>query len=159
MCGCVDAEVLYQFVFIITYSHFLVPITNVKENYEMTVIDNSEQEKDYTSSFAIELISDKWAVEVLHAIKSGYNRYSSMKRFIPDISGKMLTQTLRKLERSGIIERIDFQEKPPRVEYMTTSIGTSLVNILTLMCQWSKKHNQDVSVARKWYDDNREGWI
>ncbi len=108
---------------------------------------------------AIELVADKWVIEVLHALRSGQNRYGMLQRHIPEISKKMLTQTLRKLERSGIIERIDYQEVPLRVEYFTTPAGDALIQQLTQMCQWSKQYFEDVVEAREQYDTTNKGWV
>src|SRR5579871_6854529 len=65
----------------------------------------------------LELIADKWALLALHALHDGPARNGQLLRRLDGISQKMLTQTLRNLERNGLVERIDFKEVPPRVEY------------------------------------------
>jgi DNA-binding HxlR family transcriptional regulator len=112
-----------------------------------------------SSADVIALVSDKWVIEVLHGLRAGQNRYGLLQRHIPAITKKMLTQTLRKLERNGIIERIDYQENPPRVEYTITPAGDSLIQRLTQMCEWSKAFFADVERSRAVYDANNRGWI
>lgn len=108
---------------------------------------------------ALEIIADKWATPVLRAISEGQNRFGVLQRTVPGISKKMLTQTLRKLERNGIIERIDFEETPPRVEYYVTPLGGSLREHLSDLCQWGNQNGEEVSQARVEYDATQEGWI
>ena len=107
----------------------------------------------------VAIVSDKWVIEVLHALRDGHNRYGRMQRAIPEVTKKMLTQTLRKLERNGIIIRVDYQENPPRVEYSITPAGNELIHNLTLMCQWSKAYFEDVQQARETYDTSNTGWV
>lgn len=112
--------------------------------------------KEVTAKDAIALISDKWSIEVLHGIGDGANRYGELKRHIPDITKKMLTQTLRKLERNGIIKRIEYDENPLRVEYFITPVGQTLVQQLTLICTWSRQNFEKVEEAREIYDTTQD---
>lgn len=115
--------------------------------------DNTiEKELNYSAEETVGLISDKWSIEVLRALRSGQNRHGLLGRAIPEITKKMLTQTLRKLERNGIVERVDYQENPPRVEYHITAIGETLIERLTMMCEWSKTYLEEVEKAREDYD-------
>ena len=113
----------------------------------------------YSSADVVALVADKWVIEVLHALRSGQNRYGMMQRIIPEITKKMLTQTLRKLERNGIIERVDYDENPPRVEYYITPAGDALIARLTQMCEWSKAYFAEVERAREQYDATKTGWV
>ena len=106
----------------------------------------------HSAADVVALVSDKWVIEVLHALRAGHNRYGMMQRAIPQITKKMLTQTLRKLDRNGIIERVDYNESPPRVEYFVTPAGNALIAQLTQMCEWSKAYFAEVEYARKRYD-------
>jgi len=106
----------------------------------------------HSAADVVALVSDKWVIEVLHALRAGQNRYGMMRRAIPDITRKMLTQTLRKLERNGIIWRMEFDEMPPRVEYFITPAGEALIARLTAMCEWSKSYFDAVEHARAQYD-------
>jgi len=99
------------------------------------------------------IISDKWSIEVLRSIRAGNNRHGQLLRAIPEITKKMLAQTLRKLQRNGILNRIDFDEKPPRVEYEITKLGDSLIAQLTSMCEWSQQNFAAVEEARNNYQN------
>jgi DNA-binding HxlR family transcriptional regulator len=112
-----------------------------------------------SAASAIAMLSDKWVIEVLHALRDGQNRYGAMQRAIPDITKKMLTQTLRRLERNGLINRTDYEEVPPRVEYSVTPAGDALILQLTQMCEWSKAYFEDVERARSTYDANNTSWV
>lgn len=113
----------------------------------------------HSATDVVALVADKWVIEVLHALRAGQNRYGMMQRAIPDITKKMLTQTLRKLERNGIIDRIDYEENPPRVEYHITPAGDALIAHLTQMCEWSKAYFAEVERSRQRYDATQSGWI
>ncbi|MEL6270754.1 MAG: helix-turn-helix domain-containing protein [Chloroflexota bacterium] len=111
------------------------------------------------SDDVIALVSDKWVGQVLRSLRLGNTRYGQLRRTIPGITRKMLTQTLRKLERNGFVLRTDFEESPPRVEYSITPLGESLIEHLTTLCQWSKQFYADVEAAQKDYDATNDGWI
>ncbi len=107
----------------------------------------------------VALISDKWTMPVLHVVVKGTSRYGDIRREVEGITKKMLTQTLRKLERSGLIERTDYDEAPPRVEYTPTALTHSLVPQLTALCKWWNRNAEAIEAARSVYDANRDGWI
>jgi DNA-binding HxlR family transcriptional regulator len=115
--------------------------------------------QEHSAADAVALVADKWVIEVLHALRDGQNRYGMMQRAIPKITKKMLTQTLRKLERNGIIERVDCDENPPRVEYFITPAGDALIVRLTQMCEWSKSYFAEVERAREQYDATNTSWV
>lgn len=97
-------------------------------------------------------IGDKWTILVLTALNPGSRRFSEMRREIPDISQKMLTQTLRKLERDGYVARAVTASIPPRVDYELTDLGRSLVGQLSPLAEWALKHRDAVARARAEYD-------
>jgi DNA-binding HxlR family transcriptional regulator len=119
---------------------------------EMT---QDEMRRGYSSADAIAIVADKWAIEMLHALRNGHNRHSMMLRAIPEITRKMLAQTLRRLQRNGIIERTDYGETPPRVEYSITPAGHALIARLMQMCEWSKAHFGEVEQARVHFDQTQ----
>jgi DNA-binding HxlR family transcriptional regulator len=88
----------------------------------------------------LELIGGKWSVLVLCALRLGPQRTLSLKRRIDGISQKMLTQTLREMERHGLIQRIDYREVPPRVEYRLTRLGQSLSVLMDQVEAWIVEH-------------------
>jgi len=88
----------------------------------------------------LELIGSKWSMLVLCALRGGAVRTGALRREVGGISQKMLTQTLRELERHGLIERISYEEIPPRVEYRLTRLGRSLSDLITEIEHWLATH-------------------
>lgn len=111
------------------------------------------QERTFGSEEVLALIADKWAVQIIHAILEGHNRFGEMRRAIPTITRRMLTLRLRELERNGLLQRIDYHVLPARVEYALTPLGHSLVPHLRALCQWSKQYLERVETARRQYDE------
>ncbi|WP_018751270.1 winged helix-turn-helix transcriptional regulator [Paenibacillus sanguinis] len=92
---------------------------------------------------ALEILVGKWKpIILLYLLQEGTKRFSELKRHLPEISQKMLTQNLRELEAEEIIERIVYPEVPPRVEYSMTEYGRSLEPILDAMHDWGTRHVQ-----------------
>lgn len=105
--------------------------------------NQKKRQKDFKCSigFAITVIGNKWRAIILwHITKSHPLRYSQLKKSIPNISHKVLSQELKNLENDGLIERIAYPTIPPKVEYILTERGQSLENILTELCLWGKKY-------------------
>jgi DNA-binding HxlR family transcriptional regulator len=96
----------------------------------------------------LELIADKWATLVIYALARGTRRYSELQREIQGVSQKMLTQTLRDLERNGLVERTVYPVVPPRVEYALTPLGKTLQEPLCTLCRWAEEHLGEVQAAR-----------
>ncbi|MBF7017836.1 winged helix-turn-helix transcriptional regulator [Staphylococcus durrellii] len=89
----------------------------------------------------IDVLGGKWKPVVLcHLKDNGTMRTSELKRAIPSITQKMLTQQLRELEEDSIIERIVYQQVPPKVEYKLSDYGQTLSEILSSLCQWGEFH-------------------
>lgn len=97
-------------------------------------------------------IADKWTVLVLGLLETETKRFSTLQRQIGGISQKMLTQTLRGLERDGLIARTIYPEVPPRVEYAITPLGKTLVGLLAALRVWSETHIDEVQEAQNRYD-------
>lgn len=100
----------------------------------------------------IDTISGKWTVSLIYILSENTMRHSELQRSINGISQKVLTQTLRNLERNGIVKRTVYPVVPPQVEYSLTPIGKSLVSVLSEVCLWAKEHYQEVDEARKKFD-------
>lgn len=100
------------------------------------------KEKKYNISVeaTLEVIGGKWKCVILCHLTHGRKRTSELKRLMPDITQKMLTQQLRELEADGVIRRIVYQEVPPRVEYELSEYGESLRGILDALCAWGEQH-------------------
>jgi DNA-binding HxlR family transcriptional regulator len=101
----------------------------------------------------LDLIADKWIVAVLYILSHGTKRYGEMQREIGDISQRMLTRTLRDLERNGLVHRKVYPVVPPMVEYSLTPLGKTLNEVLKALCGWSIDNFQQVKAARTNYDD------
>ncbi len=97
-------------------------------------------------------IGDKWTILILTGLKQGSQRFSELKRAVPDISQRMLTQTLRKLERDGYADRKVTPTIPPRVDYSLTPLGQSLVSNLEPLAAWALDARDAVARARASYD-------
>lgn len=101
-------------------------------------------------------IADKWTVLVLGLLALETKRFSLLQREIGGISQKMLTQTLRGLERDGLVLRTMYPEVPPRVEYSITPLGQTLVGLLAELRQWSETHMEEVLQAQQAYDQQAQ---
>jgi DNA-binding HxlR family transcriptional regulator len=97
---------------------------------------------------ALELIADKWTALVVYALVDGPRRHGDLRRTVDGISQKMLTQTLRKMEAEGLIEREVRDRVPPHVEYSLTPLGRTLETPLVAICEWAMEHLDDLRDAR-----------
>lgn len=101
----------------------------------------------------LDRIGDTWSVLVLGALEQGPLRFSAVRDRVDGISQKMLTQTLRALERDGLVSRTVYPEIPPRVEYALTETGRSLTGPLQVLTEWAIAHMDEVARARSRYDE------
>lgn len=101
----------------------------------------------------IDRIGDRWTVLVVGTLDDGPRRFSDIRRAVSGISQKMLTQTLRGLEKDGLVDRTVFAEVPPRVEYELTTAGKTLREPLKALERWSIEHFGQVSASWQRYDD------
>ncbi len=98
------------------------------------------------------LLASKWKIDVLYLLASGACRYSQLHRQLP-VSKKVLTDTLRSLERDGLVRRKIFAEVPARVEYSLTALGWSLTQVLMALYEWGSEHLPAVDEARQRHDE------
>lgn len=108
------------------------------------------------SRHLLALLGDKWSLLILPALKNGPMRNSALLRMIEGISQKMLTQTLRQLERNGLIVRVDYGEVPPRVDYALSLLGQSLAGVFEEIDRWVHDNFSKVKAAQADFD-RREG--
>ena len=101
---------------------------------------------------AVCLLSSKWSVDLLLALGDGTRRYHELLEVLEPISEKVLTQTLRAMERDGLVARRVHAEVPPRVEYALTSLGASMAPPLKALGSWSLAHGRQVEEARDRFD-------
>jgi DNA-binding HxlR family transcriptional regulator len=92
------------------------------------------------SGLVMSLLADKWTIPVIHALARGTKRTGELKAELGTVSQKMLTQTLRMLELTGLVERKVFPVVPPRVEYSLTRMGESINEPLSVLCDWVETH-------------------
>ncbi|MDR2903613.1 MAG: helix-turn-helix transcriptional regulator [Clostridiales bacterium] len=92
----------------------------------------------------LSIIGDKWKILILRDLISGTKRFSELKKTLPNISQKVLTQNLRSMEADGLLFRKVYAEVPPRVEYSLTEKGRSLTPVLTALAQWGTDYRQSL---------------
>ena len=100
----------------------------------------------------LDRIGDRWTVLIVGTLGAGPARFSQLRRRIEGVSQKMLTQTLRGLERDGLVQRTVYPEVPVRVEYALTDAGRTLLEPLHALEQWSIEHLGEVSASQEVYD-------
>jgi DNA-binding HxlR family transcriptional regulator len=96
----------------------------------------------------LQVVASKWTALILCRLKSGNKRYSELQKELPGISQKMLTQSLKDLERDGIVARMSYPIIPPRVDYSLTPLGGTLIEPLAGLLQWAEEHIEQVKLAR-----------
>jgi len=97
----------------------------------------------------LDRIGDKWTVMVISTLGSGELRYSDLQASVPGISQRMLTVTLKELERDGLVTRTAFPEVPPRVVYELTDLGRSLLDAVLGLAGWAADNHKTVAANRK----------
>lgn len=97
-------------------------------------------------------VGDKWSVQIVGLLGDGPMRFSELRRSIEGISQRMLTLTLRGLERDGLIERTVFPEIPPRVEYELTRLGQTLLDPIRGLAEWAGDNRTSIQAARERFD-------
>ncbi|MEE3627511.1 helix-turn-helix domain-containing protein [Nitrospirillum sp. BR 11752] len=102
-------------------------------------------------------VGDKWSVLAIVMLGSGPKRFSELKRCIEGISQRMLTLTLRSLERDGLITRTVFATVPPRVDYALTPLGENLLHTVTQLADWASTNTPEILRARARFDQREAG--
>ena len=108
--------------------------------------------KNCPSRQVLDRIGDAWSVLIVGVLADGSQRYTELAQRVPGVSPKMLTQTLRGLERDGLVTRTVHAVVPPRVDYDLTSLGRSLLSLVDALQEWAETHIVDVIEARAAYD-------
>jgi len=104
----------------------------------------------------LDRVGDKWSVLVVILLRDGKMRFSDLRRAIEGISQRMLTQTLRQLERDGLVDRTVYPSVPVRVEYELTALGRTLIEPLTALAQWAESNRSAILTSRAAYDSRME---
>lgn len=97
-------------------------------------------------------VGDKWSLLILSALSTGTKRFSQLHSEVEGISQKMLTQTVRALERDGLVHRHAYPTIPPKVEYRLTPLGQSLEDTVAVVRRWAYTHMDEISASREDYD-------
>lgn len=100
------------------------------------------------SRLVLDRIADKWTALIIQLLSKKTMRYAELQREIGGISQKMLTQTLRSLERDGLVDRKVYPVVPPKVEYSLSRLGRTLIEPLRALCRWSEKHLPELQANR-----------
>lgn len=114
----------------------------------------SLRERAIESRDALELLDGKWRVTLLHLLTPGPLRASELQRTVEEVSPKMLTQTLRGLERDGLIHREVRNVMPPHVEYQLTEMGKGVIPVLLKLCEWATANARNRDNARRRFGDS-----
>lgn len=107
---------------------------------------------DCPTQKVFDILCNKWSLIILYCLSFGTKRHNQLQKQIEGISQKMLTQTLRNLERHGFVTRNVYPVVPPKVEYSLTSVGETLIEPLAYLCQWSENHISEIELSRESYD-------
>jgi DNA-binding HxlR family transcriptional regulator len=105
----------------------------------------------------LDRIADKWSLLVIATLQHGLLRFGQLREHIPGVSQRMLTLTLRNLERDGLVTRTVFAEVPPRVEYELTDIGRTLIGPSIALAEWAIAHHGEIEASRVAYDARDAG--
>ena len=101
----------------------------------------------------LDRLADKWSLLVVELLGDGTRRFTELKREIDGISQRMLSRTLRQLERDGIVERTVYPTVPPRVDYALTEMGRSLHATTKALVVWTEAHQERIALSRRTYDE------
>jgi DNA-binding HxlR family transcriptional regulator len=126
---------------------------------QATSPDTAEHVDTCLAREILDRIGDKWSVYVIDALAAGTRRFSELRRDVDGVSQRMLTVTLRALERDGLITRQVYPVIPPRVDYALTPLGRSLLAIVEALVAWSADHINDVERARDRYDTSQRAGL
>ncbi len=108
--------------------------------------------RDCASRAVLDLLTNKWVCLVVGALRPGTMRFGELRRRLDGITQKMLTQTLRDLERAGLVHRAVYPSVPPRVEYRLTPLGDNVAGLMDAIRTWAETHIDDIRTAQDAYD-------
>jgi DNA-binding HxlR family transcriptional regulator len=100
----------------------------------------------------LDRISNKWSLLILGMLEDGPLRFTALQKVVPGISQRMLTHTLRSLQRDGLVSRQAFAEIPPRVEYSVTDLGRTLLPVVVQFAQWAYENREELEANHTAFD-------
>lgn len=98
---------------------------------------------------ALVVVGGKWKLLILFHLGPARRRFGELRRLVSGVSEKMLIQQLREMQDDGIVERFDFKEVPPKVEYALTPFGRSLAKALVPLCEWGSAHSAEIEAIHR----------
>ncbi|RKW71550.1 winged helix-turn-helix transcriptional regulator [Galactobacter caseinivorans] len=101
-------------------------------------------------------IANKWTAMIVMALDPGRLRFGEIREAVGGISGKVLSETLRQLERDGVVSRTAYDQMPPRVEYELTPLGRSLHQPMAALAAWAQDHIEEVQLSRNAFDERED---
>ncbi|MFD3826337.1 winged helix-turn-helix transcriptional regulator [Streptomyces sp. NPDC058625] len=116
------------------------------------VVSCGDEHEDCGIREVLDRIGDKWSVLVVVELAQGICRFRQLQRAVPGISQRMLTLTVRRLERDGLVTRTVHPTVPPQVEYELTAMGHSLTHLVKALTDWSAEHRDAIAQARREWD-------
>ncbi|MFF4348790.1 winged helix-turn-helix transcriptional regulator [Streptomyces sp. NPDC001530] len=116
------------------------------------VVSCGDEHEDCGIRDVLDRIGDKWSVLVVVELAQGVRRFRQLQRAVPGISQRMLTLTVRRLERDGLVTRTVYPTVPPQVEYELTAMGHSLTHLVKALADWSAAHRDSIARARQEWD-------
>ncbi|HBZ8152883.1 helix-turn-helix transcriptional regulator [Klebsiella sp. RHBSTW-00484] len=125
----------------------------VLNNIDFTGIPDPSESNCQTTREILDLIADKWSLYIIIMLRNGPRRFNQLRRDVEGISQRMLTLTLRGLERNGLVTRTMYPTIPPRVEYELTKLSATLLTPVMGLVVWVDSNKDKIGVARQLYDD------
>jgi len=125
--------------------------------YEDTCMIRGDGGKTIRS--VLDRIGDKWTLLIVTTLDSGRMRYTELQRHMPGVSQRMLSLSLRNLERDGLVSRTAYAEVPPRVEYELTPMGRSLIKPALALATWAMEHNATIEANRAAHDERATEFV
>ena len=129
-----------------------LPVGQVCGASSLSVHSACDSEEAGLVRHILDRIGDKWSLLVISLLGGGTRRFTELRREIDEISQRMLTLTLRHLERDGLVERTVYPVVPPRVEYRLNSLGVTLLDTIQALVAWTMAHRDEIAAAREAYD-------
>jgi DNA-binding HxlR family transcriptional regulator len=126
-----------------------------KPNLKLVEIDYAAEGAENCKALGqiLDRIGDKWTIMVVGVLSHGRMRFNALQRAIPGVSHRMLTMTLRGLERDGMVKRTSYPTIPPRVEYELTARGESLQDPLKALASWVRSQQAGIEASQREYDE------
>jgi DNA-binding HxlR family transcriptional regulator len=134
-----------------------MPMTTMPEMLDAVPVSEDPHADCRSLGQVLDRIGNKWTIMAVGALSHGPLRFNALLRRIGGVSHRMLTLTLRGLERDGLVKRTAFATIPPRVDYELTPLGHSLIGPLSTLSQWGRDHRTEIEQARTEFDQRAPG--